>query len=173
MPDPVGSFGAKASVHRLVPGVDSRSSRLRAADIPRLTWSRLQDLRCQPRSTCDRRLALQTRIRWALAAVLSAAAPWLLAAPLRPAAPAPAAAKTDADAYVLRVDGLACPFCAYGIEKQFSTLPAVTGTDVDLAQGAVIVHVKPGARLTRPQIENTVKQAGFSLKGIVSTPQAQ
>jgi len=75
-----------------------------------------------------------------------------------------------ADAYVVRVDGLACPFCAYGIEKQFSSLPGVTGTDVNLANGVVIVHVKSGARLDQAQIAKTVKDAGFTLKRIVSTP---
>lgn len=75
-----------------------------------------------------------------------------------------------ASAYVVRVDGLACPFCAYGIEKQFSNVPGVTSTEVNLANGVVVVHVKPGTRLDRAQIKKTVKDAGFTLKRIVSTP---
>ncbi len=75
-----------------------------------------------------------------------------------------------ADAYVVRVDGLACPFCAYGIEKQFSSLPGVTTTDVNLASGVVVVHVKPGTRFDQAQITKTVQQAGFTLKNIVSQP---
>ena len=74
------------------------------------------------------------------------------------------------DAYVVRVDGLACPFCAYGIEKQFSDVPGVTSTEVNLANGVVVVHVKPGTRLDQTQIKKTVKDAGFTLKRIVSTP---
>ncbi len=35
-------------------------------------------------------------------------------------------------AYKLRVDGLACPFCAYGIEKQLSKLEGVERIDVDI-----------------------------------------
>lgn len=89
------------------------------------------------------------------------------------ATPAPAQTHTPhADAYVVRVNGLACPFCAYGIEKQFSGLPGVTGTDVNLADGVVIVHVKPGTRLDRARIKRTVKDAGFTLQRIVSTPSA-
>lgn len=75
-----------------------------------------------------------------------------------------------ADAYVVRVDGLACPFCAYGIEKQFSHLSGVTSTNVDLASGVVVVHVKPGTRFDKAQITQTAQQAGFTLKGIVSQP---
>ncbi|TAM41022.1 MAG: copper chaperone [Rhodanobacter sp.] len=75
-----------------------------------------------------------------------------------------------ADAYVVHVDGLACPFCAYGIEKQFSHLPGVTTTDVNLASGVVVVHVKPGTRFDQAQINKTVQQAGFTLKDVVSQP---
>ncbi|WP_027492041.1 heavy metal-associated domain-containing protein [Rhodanobacter sp. OR444] len=75
-----------------------------------------------------------------------------------------------ADAYVVRVDGLACPFCAYGIEKQFSHLPGVTTTDVNLANGVVVVHVKPGTHFDQAQINKTVQQAGFTLKAVMSQP---
>lgn len=75
-----------------------------------------------------------------------------------------------ADAYVVHVDGLACPFCAYGIEKQFSHLPGVTSTEVNLASGVVVVHVKSGTHFDQAQINKTVQQAGFTLKDIVSRP---
>jgi len=91
--------------------------------------------------------------------------------PVQAATPTPTQTRAPhADAYVVRVDGLACPFCAYGIEKQFSSLPGVTGTDVNLANGVVIVHVKPGTHLDQAQIAKTVKDAGFTLKQVVSTP---
>lgn len=41
--------------------------------------------------------------------------------------------------YKLRVDGLACPFCAYGVEKQLNTIKGVQRIDVDIASGAVSV----------------------------------
>ncbi len=44
-------------------------------------------------------------------------------------------------AYKLRVDGHACPFCAYGIEKQLSTLEGVARVDVDIEKGAVTVRL--------------------------------
>ncbi|MDE2154283.1 MAG: heavy-metal-associated domain-containing protein [Xanthomonadaceae bacterium] len=93
--------------------------------------------------------------------------------PAQAATSAPTAQQAwPADAYVVRVDGLACPFCAYGIEKQFSHMPGVTSTDVNLASGVVVVHVKPGTRFDQARIDKTVQQAGFRLKAIVSQPAA-
>ncbi|KZC37110.1 heavy metal transporter, partial [Rhodanobacter denitrificans] len=86
--------------------------------------------------------------------------------PAQAATSTPAQQAWPADAYVVSVDGLACPFCAYGIEKQFSHLPGVTGTDVNLASGVIMVHVKPGTRFDQAQITQTVKQAGFTLKAV-------
>jgi copper chaperone CopZ len=106
------------------------------------------------------RRAAQLALAMALAAV----------SPVRAAASTPARQAWPADAYVVRVDGLACPFCAYGIEKQFSQLPGVTATDVDLASGVVVVHVRPGTHFDRAQIGTTVQQAGFTLKKLVSEP---
>ncbi len=76
----------------------------------------------------------------------------------------------SAPAYVLRVDGLACPYCAYGIEKQFRDLQGVTGIDVDIPNGHVIVRVEPGTRFDRATLERTVEDAGFTLRGVVSEP---
>lgn len=106
-----------------------------------------------------------------VAALLALGTLWPTAPSAMAAAAASASVKTAADAYVLRVDGLACPYCAYGIEKQFSGMKGVTGTDVDIAKGVVVVHVKPGTRFTKQQIKKTVNDAGFTLKRIVSTPQ--
>lgn len=109
----------------------------------------------------------------ARAALLALAALWLTAPQAMAAETPSASAKSAANAYVVRVDGLACPYCAYGIEKQFSGMPGVTGTQVDLGKGVVVVHVKPGTRFTTQQIKHTVSDAGFTLKRVVSTPQQQ
>lgn len=103
-------------------------------------------------------------------ALLTLATTFGAAFPAQAATSTPAQQAWPADAYVVRVDGLACPFCAYGIEKQFGRLPGVTTTDVNLASGVVVVHVKPGTRFDQAQIAQTVQQAGFTLKDVVSQP---
>ena len=49
--------------------------------------------------------------------------------------------------YSLQVDGLACPFCAYGIEKKLSAIDGVEQIDVDIKEGQVIVIMADGASL--------------------------
>ncbi len=66
--------------------------------------------------------------------------------------------------YQLGVDGLACPFCAFGIEKKLSTLPGIADTRVDLKKGLVIVTMKHGARLSEASARAKVKAAGFTLR---------
>ena len=74
-------------------------------------------------------------------------------------------------AYRLQVDGLACPFCAYGIEKQLTSLQGVQDVVVDLNAGAVEVTMKDGATLSETAANQAVKDAGFTLKGFNSAPE--
>ncbi len=68
-------------------------------------------------------------------------------------------------AYKLRVDGLACPFCAYGLEKKLSAIQGVQRTTVDIASGTVSVMMVEGATLDEASAKNAVKDAGFTLRG--------
>lgn len=94
----------------------------------------------------------------------------VLARPVPAHTAAAAATTAPPNAYVLRVNGLACPFCAFGIEKEFSRQPGVENTNVDLSDGVLIVTVKPGTRFTDAQLNKIVKDAGFVLKRVVRRP---
>lgn len=65
--------------------------------------------------------------------------------------------------YALEVKGLACPFCAYGIEKRLYKVEGVEDVSVDLASGRVVVTVKEGVTFTREKAGKAVDEAGFSL----------
>ncbi len=67
-------------------------------------------------------------------------------------------------AFKLRVDGLACPFCAYGIEKQLSSVDGVQSVDVDIKAGVVIVTMADGVTLDETEARRAVKDAGFDLR---------
>lgn len=67
--------------------------------------------------------------------------------------------------YTLRVDGLACPFCAYGVEKQLSRVAGVKSVATDLKSGSVTVTVAPGAAFDEPIARRAVEAAGFTLRG--------
>jgi len=70
----------------------------------------------------------------------------------------------DGRHYQLEVDGLACPFCAYGIEKQLSKLEGVERLEVDISKGQVLIRMTDGASLNKTDAEQAVKKAGFTLR---------
>ena len=83
---------------------------------------------------------------------------------------APLAAYAAPNVYQLKVDGLACPFCAYGIEKELGTLEGVEKIDVELKKGAVVVTMAEGTVLTESQATEAVQDAGFTLRAFSLMP---
>jgi len=75
-----------------------------------------------------------------------------------------AAALAAGTEYRLRVDGLACPFCAYGIEKKLSSIEGVDDTRVNIKTGEVIVIMAEGVPLAEDLARKKVKEAGFTLR---------
>ncbi len=72
--------------------------------------------------------------------------------------------------YDLRVDGLACPFCAYGIEKKLKKTRGVTSVEIDLERGVVVVKAGEGAKLNEARLKQLVKDAGFTLRSMTEKP---
>lgn len=66
--------------------------------------------------------------------------------------------------YRLGIDGLACPFCAYGIEKKLSSIDGVKDIEVDIKKGEVIVTLAEGANLSDQLAREKVTDAGFTLR---------
>jgi len=64
----------------------------------------------------------------------------------------------------LKVDGLACPFCSYGIEKQLRAVRGVKNVTVSVKTGTVIVTMADGASLSQARANQAVKDAGFTLR---------
>ena len=68
--------------------------------------------------------------------------------------------------YTLAVDGLACPFCAYGIEKRLSAIEGVESIETDVKSGQVIVTLAEGKTLSEEVARQAVKDAGFTLRSL-------
>ena len=66
--------------------------------------------------------------------------------------------------YLAEVDGLACPFCVYGIEKKLGQLDGVDKIESDLKAGKLRIHMKGNKTLTEAQVREAVKSSGFSLR---------
>ncbi len=72
------------------------------------------------------------------------------------------------DHYEVQVDGLACPFCAYGLEKKLKKLPGATNVQIELNAGRAAFDVVSGVLLPGP-VENSVRDAGFTARDIMVT----
>jgi len=68
--------------------------------------------------------------------------------------------------YSMRVDGLACPFCAYGIEKGFIKTEGVKSVDIDLKNGLVIVETEDGKTFSEDQLKKIINDTGFTMKSM-------
>ena len=66
--------------------------------------------------------------------------------------------------YTLHADGLACPFCAYGIEKQLSKIDGVEQIDVEIESGTITLTMTEGASLDEATARKAVEAAGFTLR---------
>ena len=67
--------------------------------------------------------------------------------------------------YQLRIYGLACPFCAYGVEKKLVRTEGVKSIKIDIDAGIVTVIMASGATLSEAKAKQIVKDAGFTLAG--------
>jgi len=83
-----------------------------------------------------------------------------------------ATAQAESHVYKLYVDGLACPFCAYGVEKMVGGLDGVKSIDIDIDEGVVNVTMKDNAKLDQEIAKQAVDDAGFSLRKF-SEPETQ
>ncbi len=76
----------------------------------------------------------------------------------------PVTASAAKKQYQLLVDGLACPFCAYGIEKKLTQTKGLENIDIDINAGTVTVTMAKGVSMSKAQASRIVKDSGFTLR---------
>jgi copper chaperone CopZ len=64
------------------------------------------------------------------------------------------------------VNGMVCAFCAQGIEKRLSKLPATQAVYVDLKQKIVAVEAKAGQTLDGKAITAEITDAGYDVTNL-------
>jgi mercuric ion binding protein len=77
---------------------------------------------------------------------------------------AAAAAFAAGPSYRIEVDGLACPFCAYGIEKKLNAIAGVEHLETRIEDGSVRVTMADGMSLDEAAAREAITAAGFSLR---------
>ncbi len=68
--------------------------------------------------------------------------------------------------YELHVDGMACPYCAYGIEKKIKALNGVNPSSVEikLNHGLVIFEADTQEPMDQASFKTLINDAGFTLR---------
>ncbi len=66
-----------------------------------------------------------------------------------------------------RVDGLSCPFCAYGLEKKLKALKAIDRLDIDINEGHIRIFLKKRRTVNPDEIREKVAEAGFTLRTLI------
>ena len=82
----------------------------------------------------------------------------------------PAPAQQTGATYRVGVDGLSCPFCAYGIEKHLSAIDGVTSAITDIGASVVIVRMRVGAQLAEDAGARAAREAGFKMRSFARAP---
>lgn len=68
----------------------------------------------------------------------------------------------EQDVVDIGVSGLACPFCAYSLEKNLNKLPEVDSAEVNLAKNSARVVIKADHDADLERIKQAVVDAGFT-----------
>jgi mercuric ion binding protein len=68
------------------------------------------------------------------------------------------------------VNGMVCAFCAQGIEKRISGMPATKAVFVDLKNKTVAVEPKDGAVIDQAAIRAEIKDAGYDVTKMETVP---
>jgi copper chaperone CopZ len=71
-----------------------------------------------------------------------------------------------ADSYRVNVEGLACPICAYRVERSLAALDGVESVEADFRTGIAIVTMAEGATLDEAAAKRAIEDTGFSFGGI-------
>ena len=66
----------------------------------------------------------------------------------------------------LMVDGLSCPFCAYGLEKKIKKMDGVEDMEIDLEGGKVEIRFTDREDVDLEKIEEAVRDAGFTPRSV-------
>ncbi len=75
--------------------------------------------------------------------------------------------QTDNRAYVkVEVDGLACPFCAYGLEKKLKNIEGQKDVSIDIDKGYATFNVPANRKTSKEKLNKIVEEAGFTARKV-------
>lgn len=69
----------------------------------------------------------------------------------------------------IKIKGLSCPFCIYGVEKKLKKVPGVQSVTTHYKQATAILQKEESARVDVTALTKGVTDAGFTVDSIVLT----
>lgn len=71
-------------------------------------------------------------------------------------------AQKEMDKFMVQVDGLGCPFCAYGLEKKFKEFKGIKNVKIDIETGDFSFRYPSEKALTMNAVIEQVDKAGYT-----------
>lgn len=71
-------------------------------------------------------------------------------------------AQKEMDKFMVQVDGLGCPFCAYGLEKKFKEFKGIKNVKIDIETGDFSFSYPVEKALSLLDVEKQVENAGYT-----------
>lgn len=78
----------------------------------------------------------------------------------------PAMAQGQETKVIIKVDGLSCPFCAFGLEKKLKKLEGVKAVHLKIDAGVAELIFVPRAVIDESKIRKAVEEGGFTPREI-------
>ena len=72
------------------------------------------------------------------------------------------AQKKEMDQFTVQVDGLGCPFCAFGLEKKFKEFKGIKDVTIDIETGVFKFKYPAEKELALVAVEAQVEKAGYT-----------
>lgn len=70
--------------------------------------------------------------------------------------------KTDRTFIKIEVKGLACPYCAYGLEKDLKKVEGIDFIEIELKEGLVYTSVSTDLKPSKEKLKKVVEDSGFT-----------
>lgn len=85
---------------------------------------------------------------------------------------AASSASAAVESYTIGVNGMACPFCSYGIEKKLKAVDGVESLDIRIKEDEVDVVAAEQETPTPSDLERAIEKAGFEIRSLSVTGRA-
>lgn len=70
------------------------------------------------------------------------------------------------DKFAVTVEGLGCPFCAYGLEKKFKELKVAKDIKIEITTGVMTFTADASNNLSIETVDKQVDKAGYTTKNV-------